>query len=324
MKIYRYLSLGLLLQQATLPVLAFAEEPPVESAPEAPSLNDSLRGMPRADYVSGKVLYEDGDFTGALVKFESAYRASNDPRLLWNMAACHKALRHYAEVLRSLRIYERDAHAYLTPEDKEDVNRLTEAIIPLVSSISVVSNPADASLFLDGVAQGTLPLKSLLLVDIGKRQITLRKAGYKDYTQVLDVSGDENLTLNASLEKIVTEGTLIVRAGPGDSIVVDGKALGERNWQGKLMRGAHSLSVRSPGKRPFYTEIAIEPGRSRTVTVELEADSGGGLPTWLWITGGVLVAGGAAASGYLVFGQPETSPQKPVVGTIKPGTVHLP
>jgi len=25
-----------------------------------------------------------------------------------------------------------------------------------------------------------------------------------------------------------------------------------------------------------------------------------------------------------VFGQPETSPQKPVVGTIKPGTVHLP
>ncbi|MDX2054486.1 MAG: PEGA domain-containing protein [Polyangiaceae bacterium] len=322
MKVYRYMSFALLLQQMAMSGAVFAQETP--TAPEVPSLTDTLKGMPKADYVSGKILYEDGDFAGALVKFESAYRASNDPRLLWNVAVCHKALRHYAEVLRLLRVYEKDAGAYLSADDKEDVSRLMTAIVPLVSSVNVSGTPADAEVFLDGVSVGRLPLTAPLLVDIGKRQVSVKKSGYKEFTQALEISGDEKLNVSVTLEKVVTQGTLIVRAGQGDRILVDGKAVGTGTWQGKLSRGAHSLTVRAEGKRSFNAEITIEPGRTRTVTAELEAEASGGLPTWLWVTGGVLVAGGAAASGYLIFGQSDsTSPQRPV-GTIKPGTVHLP
>src|SRR5438067_2397302 len=51
-----------------------------------PSLGDSLTGPAKTEYDLGKILYRDGDFAGALVKFQKSYELSSDPRLLWNVA----------------------------------------------------------------------------------------------------------------------------------------------------------------------------------------------------------------------------------------------
>src|SRR5438045_6826203 len=73
---------------------------PAAPLPATATLSDSLKGIAKADYAAAKILYEDGDFQSALLKLKSSYEASKDARLLWNMAACEKNLRHYAEVAR--------------------------------------------------------------------------------------------------------------------------------------------------------------------------------------------------------------------------------
>src|SRR5688572_33443050 len=68
-------------------------------------LSEALTGDAKAAYEGGKLLYGDGDFAGARVKFQAAYETAKDPRLLWNVAVCEKGLRHYAKVVELTKKY---------------------------------------------------------------------------------------------------------------------------------------------------------------------------------------------------------------------------
>ena len=92
-----------------------AEAPPAAAPAAAPApLSESLSGMARAEYAAARILYEDGDYQGALQKLRSAYDSSKDARLLWNMAACEKNLRHYALALGLVERYVSDGGALVT------------------------------------------------------------------------------------------------------------------------------------------------------------------------------------------------------------------
>src|SRR5690348_11091354 len=64
---------------------------PSEPSAQLP-LAESLTGEAKAEYESGKLLFEHGDFAAAAVKFQHAYEVGKDPRLLWNVAAAEKQL----------------------------------------------------------------------------------------------------------------------------------------------------------------------------------------------------------------------------------------
>src|SRR5882724_2714841 len=84
-------------QKAPNPKKGVPTAPAAPPAPPGPRpLSESLTGGAKSDYEAARLLYGDGDHAGALVKFQSAFDQSKEPRLLWNMAACEKNLRHYA------------------------------------------------------------------------------------------------------------------------------------------------------------------------------------------------------------------------------------
>src|SRR5579862_8187589 len=93
------------------PAVAGPSPAPAPSAPTTPTaagpatLSDSLSGQAKDDYESGRILFENGDNAGALVKFQHAFDLSSDSRLLWDMGACEKNLRHYVHVLRLVERY---------------------------------------------------------------------------------------------------------------------------------------------------------------------------------------------------------------------------
>src|SRR6478736_4874903 len=110
-------SLAALLAASVLASLApaAAAPPPTAKAPAGPKpLAETLTGEAKSAYDSARVLFGDGDFGGALVKFQAAYDKSKDPRLLWNMAACEKNLRHYARTLQLVRRYAAEGGSVLT------------------------------------------------------------------------------------------------------------------------------------------------------------------------------------------------------------------
>jgi hypothetical protein len=290
------------------------------ATPSGP-LAQTLTGQAKADYDAGKLLYGDGDFNGALIKFEAAFDASRDGRLLWNVGACEKALRHYARAVLMLNYYIRAPG--LTDQDRKDANDMIQALQPFVAQAQLNVSEQGASVYVDDALVGTTPLKDPLLVDIGGHKIRVTKDGFKEFSTTVTISGSGNVPIEAKLEKDIHEGKLAIRAGANDTIQIDGKVVGTGQWEGPLPSGGHMLRVTAPGMRALQTEIVVQDNQTRGMSVQLEKETaagGGGIPAWVWIGGGVLVAGGAAVGGYLLL-KPSTTTSQPPQGSM--GTVAL-
>jgi hypothetical protein len=193
-----------------MPCVAYAQERP--AAGSLPPLSEALKGEAKEDYVAARILFNDGDFTGALIKFQRAYERAGDPRLLWNMAACEKNLRHYANVLRLLERYEQEGGAYMTSGHRAEFTDVLKPVRLLVSRVQIQVDPDGAQVFVDGVLSGTTPLDGPLLVDLGLRKIRVHKLGYKDHLITRNFSDAAEVIFRLSLQPELHQGALAVSA----------------------------------------------------------------------------------------------------------------
>ena len=279
-------------------------------------LSESLSGSAKADYESGKVLYTDGDFNGALIKFRGAYDTSKDARLLWNVAVCEKSLRHYGNATRVLRYYITSGRDVLTDSDRKEANELLEAIRPYATTIKINASEPGAVIYVDDQHVGTTPLVEPLLVDIGVRKIRVSKQGFRDYANTLTLGGTGEVMLDVRMDRDVHEGRLIVNAEPNDSISIDGKALAMGHLDQSLASGVHKLQVTAQGMRAYETEIVVADNATRTSDVKLEAEGSFKMPTWAWIAGGAVVAAGAVVGGIFIFKPKDAEPTPGTLGIV--------
>ena len=299
-------------------------ELPQPNAPPgaAASLADSLTGEARADYDAGRILFDDQDYAGAFVKFERAFERAGDERLLWNMAACEKNLRRYGSALTLLERYKREGEPHMSESQRAEVQALLDTLRTLISTVHLVVNERDASVFVDERPAGKTPLPAPLFVDLGNRRIRVSKPGFQDQVVTQEFAGGSQLTLLVTLPREENEGRISVLASPGNAIRIDGQVVGDGQWRGSLPAGEHSLRVTAPDMLPYAKEIVVKAGEERTLYVQLDEASGGGIPAWVWLGAGVLVAGGAATGAYFLF-KPDDEPNY-TVGTLQPGAIHLP
>jgi hypothetical protein len=287
-------------------------------------LSDALSGQAKEDYTAGRLLYADGDFGAALLKFLGAFAASGDVRLLWNAAACEKSLRHYANAAVFVRRYIAAGPPLVTDDAARDARAFLEVVEPLTGHLTIAANEPLARVYLDGAEVGATPLVEPLTVDIGARHVTLKKEGFADYSTTVQVVGKDQIRVDAVLVRVAHEGRLVVRAARGDAISIDGTVVGGGDWSGALQSGSHVLRVTAPDKAPYQSDLLIVDGQLRTVDVNLEPLSrAGALPTWIWAVGGAVLVAGAATGAYFIFKPGDHQPAV-TVGTISPGTVQLP
>jgi hypothetical protein len=301
---------------------ATPSKPGGSSAAPRPSLEQTLTGDARAEYDSALLLYEDGDFASASLKFQRAHALSEDPRLLWNAAAAEKQLRRYARMYLLVSRYLKEGETMLTPAEKSDAAELLRTVEQFVAQLVVNVNEPGAELFIDGASVATLPSPDPLYVDMGSRKFLLRKAGFKDFAVEREVVGGKPFTLDAKLEADLRIGTLRVTAGPKDVIRVDGRVVGTGEWQGQLPAGVHSLNVTAEGKAPYQTDVAIETGQLTTHRVSLESSATGeraAFSSWPWVAGGVALVALVSVGAYFAFRPDEPPPPSPAAGTISPG-----
>ncbi|RYZ01345.1 MAG: PEGA domain-containing protein [Myxococcales bacterium] len=183
-------------------VLACCGSPSIARAEDTkpPSLTESLHGEAKVAYDSARLLYEDGDLTGAFAKFERAYELSHESRLIWNMAVCEKELRHYAASARLVTRYLAEAGSTLSPESREDAKQTLNALSGFYSALTLRSLPVGARVLVDGVVVGAAPLSGPIPVDLGTRLIEVDAAGYERYTQRVNVPGASALSLDVKLQ----------------------------------------------------------------------------------------------------------------------------
>jgi PEGA domain len=294
----------------------------VVQPPAAPSLAETLTGSAKEDYDAGRVLFEDQDYAGALMKFQHAFETTPDPRLLWNMAACEKSARHYASALALLERYRREGDLKMTPEQRAEVTTLVDTLRTLISRVHLVVDEPGASVFVDDKLVGTTPLSNEIFVDLGSRRIHVAKPGFHDQVITQEFAGGTELTLYVKLPAAPREARITVSSDPGNVIKIDGQIVGRGSWDGALRAGEHTLRVSARGMLPYEKEFVVEAGQPRTLYVRLEKDARGGVPTWLWVGLGVVAAGGLTTGAYFLL-RPSNGPDY-TVGTLDPGVVNLP
>ena len=242
------------------------------------SLSQSLTGTAKADFEAAKLLANDGDYVGALIKFQSAYEGSKDARVLWNIAFCQKNLRHYSKVVISLKRYLDEGGALLSATDKKDAQDLIAMIEPFTTRATLRVSEDGAQVYVDDEPVGTSPLVSAQILDIGERKIRATKDGFRPYERALVVGGGAELTLDVPLEKEVHEGKLIVEAPAGATILLDGKQIGIGKVEQAVASGGHQLRVTATGMRPYQTEVVVQDKETRSLSVALEAQAASDKP----------------------------------------------
>lgn len=338
---FRWISCACIVTLVNWSTLASAQEPKGHEAAgdsaaadgeagEKKPLSESLSGIAKAEYEAGRILYMDGDYTTAVLKFERAYEESKDPRLLWNMAAAEKNLRHYVRVEALVKRYIEESGTTLTDTERADAQALLDTVSNFIGEVTIKVVPDGASVAVDGAAVGTTPLEKPVRLEIGTRTIEIKKPGFLPHKEALQITGGSQL-LEFNLEAEVHEGTLRILADPGNVIHVDGNVVGTTEWQGKLPSGAHNVHVTADGYRPYRSDTVVQDNDTTTLRITLDKESqplvmtpqdNGGNSTWVWIASGVVAAAGLAIGGYYLFRPDDKGPPDPVDGTL--GTVELP
>jgi hypothetical protein len=241
----------------------------VRTSPGKP-LAQALTGAAKVDYDAAKVLASDGDFAGALIKFQSAYDKSKDPRLLWNVAFCEKNMRHYSRVIAILNRYLGEGGAYLSDRDRKEARDLVQTLQPFTTNATFQVSEDGAQIFVDDVAVGVSPLSAPVVLDIGERHVRVVKDGFRPFERTLPVGGSAQVTVDVKMEKELHEGRLVVNAPPGTAIELDEKPLATGKFDGTIAAGGHQLRAVAPGMRPFQTEIVIQDRETRSIDIVLE------------------------------------------------------
>lgn len=294
----KYLSLllsVLLLFVSALP--AQAQESDAPGRDPAP-LAESLGGTAKQEYEAARILFDDGDFSGAIAKFKRAYELSGDPRLLWNQAVCEKELRHYARSAELIRRYLAEGADLLELQKKDEVERILDSLKRFSSRVVFSGVPAGASLRIDGEPVGVMPLPGPLVLDLGTHKVEITFPGYRNWIREVDIPGSAPVNVRVKLEPEAQLARLSIRSHRAASIQIDGSFVGEGRFEGALEPGTHTIVVSQKGKKTETRTIDLLSGGHRSLEVSLkESGKAGALP---WILGGAILVGGAVATGFLM------------------------
>ena len=330
-----HLALVVLISSALLPTFAMAQpaEAPAEAsapAPTPPPLAESLTGAAREHYNAAVILFQDGDAAGALLKFRAAYDASQDPRLLWNMAVCEKQLRHYAKMLPLIERYLEQGGHLMTEAERAEAQTVLQTLRPFVGRVTFQVSENGAAVYVDDELIGQSPLPPQR-VDMGERRLRVTKAGFDDWTSTVRVQGGEAVSVVAQLRPERKVGGLRVTTEAAGEIRIDGNLVGRGYWQGELPAGTHTVDVRAPGMQPYQSDVVVETGQTNALRASLRPvpkptvqREEGGVPVWIWIAGGALATAGLGLGAYALFKPGEPGDAPPIAGTMNPGSIELP
>jgi hypothetical protein len=174
-----------------------------------------------------------------------------------------------------------------------------------------------ADVLVDGAVVGEAPWSGE--VAVGARRVVVRSAGYEDSVRTVEVKSGEALALTLGMKPSQRFGRVRIRAGnPDDTITLNGRVVGQGSYDGRIGPGEHALRVTRPGARTHDMDFVLRPGETRTMNVTLES-GGGGVPAWVWIAGGVVVAGATTAT--LLLTNKETQYDGQTPGTLAPRVV---
>jgi len=140
-------------------------------------------------------------------------------------------------------------------------------LVALMGNLNITSEPAGASILLDGKPEGSTP--GTIQKKAGTYQIVLRKPGYRDYSTSVTIERGKVQPVAAKLTALV--GVLKVLVNPFGSIYIDGKLYKEnadRQFKTDLSAGTYQLKAVHPSFGAWEKSVNIAPDATLDITID--------------------------------------------------------
>ena len=157
-----------------------AQTSPLTADPQAKAQAQTLLGQ-------GTKLYEQGDVTDALEKFQAAYAAYPSPKLMFNIGQCNRDLSRPVEAVEAFEKFLAGA-ADASPEMATDARKAVAQLQKKLGRIQIDCETAGAAVSVDGKSVGLAPLPELIWVTPGRHQVTAKHASAAHGIEEVDVT----------------------------------------------------------------------------------------------------------------------------------------
>jgi formylglycine-generating enzyme required for sulfatase activity len=149
-------------------------------------------------------------------------------------------------------------------------------LVPEDGRLAVVSDPAGASVTVNGVFRGAAPLE-LDLAPGGAYDVRVSAAGHATFAADVEISSGRRSEVRAVLVMLSGE-VRITSLPPRAELLIDGVPAGATNQTLELDARPHEIEVLLEGYVPFRTTLTPEPGLPQAVHAELKQAGAAGLP----------------------------------------------
>ena len=132
-------------------------------------------------------------------------------------------------------------------------------------TIKIVSPVPEAEVFIDGAAVGKVPQEKRIAV--GEHPVVVRLPGYKQFEQKVRVEAGQTITISAELKAV---GRLRILSTPSiATVLINGIPVGKTPFDQEVEVGESVVRLEYPGFQSFEQTLAIEGGKTQTISREL-------------------------------------------------------
>ncbi|MDI1434112.1 PEGA domain-containing protein [Polyangium sorediatum] len=197
--------------------LALVAPAALAAGPKKPPTKEEMQEAQRR-YQRGRELYEDNDFTAALVEIRRAYELAPSYKLLFDIGQICYQLPDYPCALRSFKQYLDEGAGEINPQRRAEVENDVRKLEGRVATLKITTTRPGVEILVDDVIVGKTPLDTPVLVGAGKRKVTARVQGAEPVTRVIEVAGTD--VVDVALE--VGAGSTAAAPSAGDGTNVPG------------------------------------------------------------------------------------------------------
>src|SRR4051794_4875928 len=151
----------------------------------AQSAAEAARVEARRFLEEGALRFEEGDYDGALSRFEEAYRHFPSPRFFYNIGQAQRHLARDVEALESFERFLKEAPA-APATAREGAGRGVAELGARVGTLEVNASVAGAEVTVDGRSFGLTP-RAPIRVAPGLHEIVVAKTGHQSFVDRFEV-----------------------------------------------------------------------------------------------------------------------------------------
>jgi hypothetical protein len=240
-----------------------ATAPAVKPDADAANMKEAKDRFERA-----LALYDDGDYDAALVEFHRAYDLAPTYKILYNIAKIQRHTNNYSAAITNFERYLQLGGAEVPADRRDEVEKELAVLKTRVAVLDVKTNVEGADVYIDdspicsertlaSTCIGKTPLQEPVIVNPGRRRISISKRGYLTASSTVTVAGGDATTVHLELVDLAPRA---VDNGPRN------RAIASWSITGALAASAGVLGILTLTKRSDYNhDLGLPPCANQTI-----------------------------------------------------------